>query len=138
VQKVREDLDVKVVMYWDTQDIQIKTEGECLPGGNPNTCSDAASGWSRCASGAMPCCSSYECNGVTSAACPEDDYARALWAVYKPAWAVNELHAPTDGRPGRSGTPICTYGKGPLGCHSAQVRKTPSWANFSLLWLYSY
>jgi Ca2+-binding EF-hand superfamily protein len=114
VHKVRQDLDVKVVMYFDTQDIQIKVQGKCLGSDANRLCSDVSTDWRRCASGAMPCCFSYECNAFNTSACPEDDYARrALGAVYKPSWAVNELVA------GKPGTPICTYGKGPLGCYSA-------------------
>ena len=120
IQKVQRDLDVKVVMYFDSMDIQIKAQGKCLGAqdhGNPNICSDDEDPkmpWKRCASGAMPCCYGYECNAYNTTTCPVDDYARALWGVYKPEWAVNELHKT------RPGTPICRYGKGPLAVHSAQ------------------
>ena len=116
VQKVREDLDAKVLMYWDTMDIQIKVEGaKCLHSTPNRDCSDVSNDWTRCASGAMPCCFSYDCDAFKTTTCPEDDYARALWAIYKPEWCVNEL-----GAVGKPNTPICTYGKGPLACHSPQ------------------
>ena len=58
VAKVRADLNAKVVMYWDTEDIQIKAAGRCLsPGGNTNiatiarpTGSDAPAGRCRAVS----------------------------------------------------------------------------------------
>jgi hypothetical protein len=62
VQKVKDDLDVKVVMYWDSQDIQIRAKGKCLSSKPSKICSDNSTDWTQCASGAMPCCFSYECN----------------------------------------------------------------------------
>lgn len=41
----------------------------------------------------MPCCFNFECDVYTAKTCPEDGYARALWAVYPPHWAVSELPA---------------------------------------------
>ena len=142
VSKVRRDLGVKVLMYYDTQDIQIHTPtGKCLNPTPNKICTDrdAATGWTRCASGAMPCCFSHECNAYTSTACPEDDYARALASAFDAKWCVNEL---TPSPPATAATkamitgavanaaaaaaaadervPVCAYGKGPLGCHSAQ------------------
>ena len=125
--------------YYDTQDVQIKaTNGKCLNAKPSRICSDTSDGWTRCASGAMPCCYSYNCDAYSTTACPEDDYALALASVYKQTWAVNELqqqppHAPAQLVPdlhlhavngpmqtaASVRTPICTYGKGPLGCHSA-------------------
>jgi hypothetical protein len=113
VQKVRDDLNARVVMYFDTVNIQIKAQGRCLGSTANKICSNTATDWTRCASGAMPCCYGYNCNAYNTTTCPEDDYARALWKVYKPEWAVNQL---TQGQPD---TPICRYGKGPLACYSA-------------------
>ena len=75
---------------------------------NPRICSDTAADWTRCASGAMPCCFSYNCDAYNTTTCPEDDYARALNAVYKPEWAVNELHH--GARPSRDR--VAGYGHG--------------------------
>ena len=115
--------------FRDTQDIQIKAKGKCLGSRANRLCSDVSSDWTRCASGAMPCCYSFECNAFNTTTCPEDDFARALWKVYKPEWAVNELG------PG-AGTPICTYGKGPLGCHSAA--SNAALVPFLAAWLVSH
>ena len=123
VQKVRDELKVKVLMYWDTEDIQIKAaNGRCLGTAPNKICNDSATDWTRCASGTMPCCFSFECDAYRTTTCPDDDFSEALRAVYPQSLAVNDL-AEEGGLPlrplaGGSGVPICTYGKGPLGCHS--------------------
>ena len=123
VEKVRTDLNVKVLMYWDTEDIQIKADnGRCLSATRTKICNDSASDWTKCASGAMPCCFSYECDAYKTTTCPDDDFSAALRAIYPQSLAVNDLSAGRarvhTQRSAASGIPICIYGKGPLGCHS--------------------
>jgi hypothetical protein len=112
VEKVRRDLGVKVLMYFDTNDIQIKTTGACLS--TSRICNDSSTGWTRCASGTMPCCYNFNCDAFKTSGCPADTFAHSLQEVFKAEWAVNQVHRGSDG------TPLCLYGKGPLFCHSAR------------------
>eukprot|EP00039_Didymoeca_costata_P001546 m.53215 g.53215 ORF g.53215 m.53215 type:complete len:334 (+) comp10849_c0_seq2:5027-6028(+) len=112
VNAVRETLNSKVLMYWDTGDMQIKSKGRCAY--KSRSCDDGE--W-YCSGGAMPCCYSYNCNAYdpkTSPMCPEDDFARGLFAAFPPSLALNSLGNET--HPEQA--PICTYGKGPLYVHS--------------------
>jgi hypothetical protein len=100
VQQVKDDLNVSVVMYFDSQDIQIKLEGKCT--GASKIC-DGPQPWTHCASGAMPCCYSYNCDAFNTTMCPPDDYAAALARVFPQRLALRELPGPNNTRP----IPIC-------------------------------
>ena len=63
----------------------------------------------------MPCCFDFSCDAFKTPTCPQDDFARALQAVFKPEWAVNRVGSSA------AETPLCLYGKGPLFCHHAST-----------------
>eukprot|EP00935_MAST-01C_sp_MAST-1C-sp1_P000831 g831.t1 len=114
VQRVREDLNsTRVLMYFDTQDIQMKVEGKCVPTASLRDCSVNGAPWTQCGSGAMPCCSSFNCDAFQSPACPKDDYSAALQRIFKEEWSLRQL-SDSGGQP----VPMCLYGKGPLFVHS--------------------
>jgi hypothetical protein len=113
VQAVQRTLDAKVVMYWDTTDLKIKTTGECAPNAPKRDCDpQGAEEWTRCSSGAVACCFSFNCSAFHTPTCLPDDFARAVQSVADPAWSIRRL--PTAATP----MPVCFYGFGPLHVHS--------------------
>lgn len=111
IRRVKAALNVSVLMYFDSRDIQIKLWGKCVA---DNKICDAAAPWTHCASGAMPCCYSYNCDAYTAPTCPDDDYAAALYNAFPQRLVLREI--PSVGV--NETIPICLYGKGPLFVHS--------------------
>ena len=113
VDAVRRALDVKVLMYFDATDLKLKLRGECAPGAPPQDCNvSGAELWTRCSSGAIACCTSYNCSAFDAPTCAPDAFDRALAEIVDPGWAIHRLHASS------SSVPICWYGFGPLHVHS--------------------
>lgn len=118
VDAVRRALDVKVLMYFDATDLKLKLRGECAPGAPPRDCNaSGAELWTRCSSGAVACCTSYNCSAFDAPTCAPDAFDRALAEVVNPLWAIRRL-PPAFAAESAPSVPICWYGFGPLHVHS--------------------
>ena len=133
-QRIKDDLNATVLMYFDTQDIAIETSGLCV-----NQANTACNPRRPCSTGRVMCCYDYNCTvfspNSTATFCPESDFQRALKAVFPASWAINLLPH-LNGSVVTKPTPICFYYFGPLYAHSA--RSVDALSTFVTSWVHQH